>query len=103
MKIDQIHLDFKVWDEHYLLTFNIPHYLNTRDVKKWSLPTIELRKGEPYYVFSVEEKIPTRAPSHNQAGLDLGRVEPYTLAVVNKKGGRIAHYTTTPRLKHLKW
>ena len=98
---NQIHLDFKVWDEHYLLTFNIPHYLNTRDVKKWSLPTIELRKGEPYYVFSVEEKIPTRAPSHNQAGLDLGRVEPYTLAVVNKKGGRIAHYTTTPRLKHL--
>ena len=98
---NQIHLDFKVWDERYLLTFNIPHYLNSRDVKKWSLPTIELRKGEPCYVFSVEEKIPTRAPSHSQAGLDLGRVEPYTLAVVNKKGERIAHYTTTPRLKHL--
>ena len=37
---NQIHLDFKVWDEHYLLTFNIPHYLNSRDVKKWFLPRL---------------------------------------------------------------
>ena len=97
----EISLEFKAWDKRYLLSFSIPYYLLDRNITKWSLPTIELRKGVPHYVFSVEEKIPVRRTSRNQSGLDLGRAEPYTLTVVNRKGERIAHYTTSPRVKAL--
>ena len=97
----QLCLDFKMWDKHYLLVFNIPRYLFSRDIVKWSLPVVELRRGKPYYVFSIEERIPSRQASKNTAGLDLGRVEPYTLVVVNRRGARIADYTTSPRVKRL--
>lgn len=92
---------FKVWEKDYLLDFKIPDYVFKREIVKWSLPTIELRKGIPYYIFSIQEKPEFRKDSNISAGLDLGRKEPYTMVVVNERGNRIADYKTAARVRQL--
>lgn len=95
-------LRFKAWHYEYLIDFMVPKYVLGRDIHKWSLPTIEVIKGKPCYIFSIEETPATRTNKPTQtAGLDLGRIEPYTLAITNQKGDRIAHYTTSGRVKQL--
>lgn len=92
---------FKVWDKDFLLDFQIPEYALKRNIIKWSLPTIELRNGRPYYIFTMQEVPLERKQNGNAAGLDLGRVEPYTMVVVNKFGSRIADYRTKASVRQL--
>lgn len=94
---------WKCWATEYLIEFEIPSYVLNRDINKFSLPLIRSTHQGYDFIFTVQENIPALPKSKNSAGIDLGRVEPYTLAVVNKKGNRIAHYTTGGRLKELNY
>lgn len=96
-----IQLTWKVWDEELLFEFIIPDYILKRSIKKMSLPTIQYHKGELVFIFTVEENTIQRGKGKHTAGVDLGRVEPFTMAIVNQNGERVAHYTTRARLKHL--
>lgn len=92
---------WKCWTGEYLIDFIIPDYVVKRNIAKYSLPLIRWTAKGYDFIFSVQEAIPTLAPSALSAGVDLGRVEPYTLAVTNQKGSRVAHYTATGRLSQL--
>lgn len=92
---------FKCWDKELLLEFNIPPYILKYDIKKWSLPTIKKQGHDYVFVFSIQENIPTRPIGKHKAGLDLGKIEPYILAITNEKGERVAHYSASPYLRRL--
>lgn len=92
---------WKCWTGEYLIDFIIPDYVMKRNIAKYSLPLIRWTSKGYEFIFSVQEPIPTLAPSTLSAGVDLGRVEPYTLAVTNRKGSRVAHYATSGRLAQL--
>lgn len=94
---------WKCWATEYLIEFDIPSYVLNRDINKFSLPLIRSTHNGYDFIFTVQENIPALPKSKHSAGIDLGRVEPYTLAVVNKKGNRIAHYTTGGHLKELNY
>ena len=61
-------LHWKCWDDEYELTFHIPHYLQARDITKWSLPVVGVRG----FVFTTQEE-PSLVKGSVRAGLDLGR------------------------------
>lgn len=92
---------WKCWSGEYLIDFIIPAYILKRDIAKFSLPVIRFTQDGYDFIFSVQENVPVLPASKQRAGVDLGRVEPYSLAVVNAKGARIAHYTTSGRLAQL--
>lgn len=92
---------WKCWSREYLIEFNIPAYILGREIIKFSLPLVRYTSRGYEFGFTVKELIPELPLSKLQAGVDLGRLEPYTLAVVNAKGNRVAHYTTGRRLKEL--
>lgn len=94
-------LRFKVWDRDLLLEFEVPEYITKRDIIKWSLPTIEYRHGKPYFTFSIQERPKARKITDNKAGIDLGRTETFTMAVINKHGNRIADYTANGVVQQL--
>lgn len=91
---NQLFLHWKCWDKELMLTFNIPSYLHTRNITKWSLPMVS-NKG---FVFSIQEQ-PPAAKGENIAGVDLGRVEPFTLVITNPVGGLVAEYRARPQLR----
>ena len=92
---------WKCWSREYLIDFIIPAYVLDRDIAKFSLPLVRYANGGYEFIFTVQEHVPELPQNKLRGGVDLGRVEPYTLAVVNNKGNRIAHYTTSGRLKEL--
>lgn len=92
---------FKVWDRELLIDFIVPQYVFSKNILKWSLPSIEVTKNGVEYRFSVQESVTPRVKSANVAGLDLGRVEPFTMVVINKSGSRIADYTVNGRVRQL--
>lgn len=94
-------LKWKCWDTEYLIDFIIPAYITKRDIKKYSLPLVRYTSKGYEFIFSIQENTPILPASKLSAGFDSGRVEPITLAIVNKKGNRIAHYTSSGRLKEL--
>ena len=99
---NQLVLSFKCWTSEYELHFDLPPYLETRNIIKYSLPTVRLDKVKGWvFNFSMQEQPKERLAGKHAAGVDLGRVEPYTLTVVNNDGNRVAHYTTGGRLKRL--
>lgn len=77
---ERLILTWKCWENEYELTFLIPHYIQSRPITKWSLPTVSGRG----FVFSYQES-PLSQEGKRVAGVDLGRVEPFTLAIL---GGR---------------
>ena len=99
----EMSLLWKCWEREYLFLFKAPDYVSSRKIHKWNLPSITVNdEGEISFYYSYTEKMSYRSyKSSSQAGLDLGRVEPYTIVVTNKKGKRQAHYTTSGRLKTL--
>jgi transposase len=100
---DKLELLFKCWDKEYLLTFSIPAYILSRDIIKFTLPVIKPWDNNWGFLFSIQEKPLAVQPNPKYImGIDLGRVEPYTLIVANAMtGSRLAQYTATPRLRHL--
>lgn len=98
---ESLTLLFKCWDKELLLEFTIPAYILKYDIKKWSLPVIKQQGNDYVFVFAIQENVPVRNKGKHSAGLDLGKVEPYVLAVTNEKGGRVAHYSASPYLRKL--
>lgn len=94
-------LVWKCWSREFLLEFKTPSYVLKREIVKYSLPTVEFEKGRFGFRFTTQSLIPTLPKSQLRAGLDLGRVEPYTVAVINHKDKLVAQYTTGGRLKQL--
>ena len=99
---DTLYLSWKSWDKELLFEFQLPAYLlDKRTVSKFSLPTVMLVNGSPVFHFAYEEQITFNKTNKLVAGIDLGRVEPYTIAVLNSENARVAHYTSSGRLKAL--
>lgn len=99
---DELTMSWKCWDKELLLVFNLPAYALQKNVEKVTLPSVKLDKdGYPVFYFVVQEMIVLRTKSKLSAGIDLGRVVPFTMAVTNKRGDRIADYSTSPRLRQL--
>ena len=48
---ERLILSWKCWENEYELTFLIPHYAQTRNITKWSLPVV----GERGFVFTYQE------------------------------------------------
>lgn len=96
-------LTLKVWDEEFLILFSIPAYILKREVRKFTLPVVKQVAGEWVFLFSVEENPSIAAVSDEYiAGVDLGRVEPYTLTIVSTKTKRmVAQYHASKRLQML--
>lgn len=104
-RIDDTHVElfFKCWKTEYLLIFKLPDYVLKRDIIKITLPTIK-QWGESWvFIFNIEEKSATPVINDKYViGIDLGRVEPFTLAVVHvSSGSRVAQYTASPRIREL--
>lgn len=99
---NQLVLSFKCWTREYDLHFTLPDYILKRKIVKFSLPTIRLDQIKGWvFNFTVQEQPATRLTGKHVAGVDLGRVEPFTMAIVNEDGNRVAHYTTGKRLKQV--
>lgn len=100
---DTIELTFKCWEDEYLLTFRVPEYVLARNLEKITLPIVKQWGDDWGFIFTAKEIADKPRINDNYViGIDLGRVEPYTLAVVHRKtGSRVAQYTASPRLRHL--
>jgi len=87
-------LTWKCWLAEYELTFLIPHYAQSRNVTKWSLPLVSSRG----FIFTMQES-PTQTQGNKTAGVDLGRVEPFTLAILSHGGLLEAEYRARPQVR----
>lgn len=91
-------------EQYEVLEITVPGYVLARNIVKWSLPSVQhsRKTGDIIFYFTVVESSPGfRSDAPHSAGVDLGRTELYTMSVVNQKGHRVAHYTSTGRLKQL--
>ena len=97
---DNLSLLWKCWDREFLLEFTIPKYYQTRNITKWSLPVIQVEKGEVWFYFAFQENPQVKPNKGIRAGLDLGRVEPYTMVIVDEDN--VTHsYTGNKIVKRL--
>lgn len=76
-------LRWKCWDRELLLEFSIPEYYAKRSISKWSLPTVQIEKGEVRFYFPIQENPDKMPDTGARAGVDLGRVETFSMAVVD--------------------
>lgn len=99
----ELNLLWKCWDEEYYITFQLPSYVLKRQIVKFSLPVVKRNKKTRRFefIFTLFELIQPRKGNKHTVGIDLGKVIPYSMAIVNKAGSRVASYETTPRLTHL--
>lgn len=99
----ELNLLWKCWDKEYYITFSIPAYVLKREVSKFSLPVVRFdkRNGSVGFIFSVYEDVKPRRGNKHTVGIDLGIIKPYSIAVVNKVGERVASYEATSRLTNL--
>ena len=99
---NQLLLKFKCWSREYEIHFTLLSYILERNIIKFSLPTIRMNKNNEWvFGFTIQEQAETRAVGKHTAGVDLGRVEPFTLAVLNESSKRVAHYVSSGRLNQL--
>lgn len=98
-----LNLMWKCWDTEYYITFQLPSYVMKRNVVKFSLPIVKRSKktGRFEFIFNVFELMKPRKGNKYKVGIDLGKVIPYSMAVVNKQGQRVASYESSPRLTQL--
>jgi transposase len=103
MENDELYLLWKCWDREYYVTFNIPKYVLTRKIVKFSLPVVKLSKktGAAEFIFSVFEEAKQRKGNKHVIGIDLGKVIPYSMVVANNRRQRVASYEASSRLTKL--
>lgn len=99
----ELNLVWKCWDAEYYITFQLPAYVMKRNIVKFSLPIVKRSKktGRFEFIFNLFELMKPRNGNKHKVGIDLGKVIPYSMAVVNKQGQRVASYETSPRLTRL--
>lgn len=90
---------WKCWDREFLFEFTIPDYFLKREIIKWCLPTVQMGKEGIVFYFAYQETPIPRTNKGVRAGLDLGRVEPYTLVV--EDNNEYHTYTAGSRVKGL--
>lgn len=91
---DQLFLTWKCWEEEYVLIFNIPDYILRRSPSKWSLPLV----SSEGFTFTIQES-PAPVKTGVVAGVDLGRVEPFTMAVLSKSGRASSEHKARPQVR----
>lgn len=95
-------LEWACWDVRLLFEFWLPGNILSKNIKKWSLPSVQFEKGELAFRFTIEEHpTPREGRVREIAGLDLGITQPYTLVVLNEKGERTADYKSSKGLSGL--
>ena len=95
-------LEWACWDSRLLFEFWLPEYILKKNIKKWSLPSVQFEKGRLAFRFCVEEhSTPRPHPVREIAGLDLGLKQPYTIVVLNERGERTADYKSSKGLSSL--
>lgn len=101
--------DFDCWNKKYSLFFLLPQYIENYDVKKITLPTIrwDEKNNEPVFTFALYENFMYQLEMKNKsekrivAAYDLGRKKAFCLSIVNYRGGVIAEYEPSVRLRDL--
>lgn len=96
----ELNLLWKCWDAEYYITFPLPSYVLNRNPAKYTLPVVHWDKklGVYGFIFTMLEDPKQRKGTKHTVGIDLGRVKPYSMAVTNNKGERVASYDSSPRL-----
>lgn len=84
-------LQLRALTERLNIEVRLPEYLKTRQISKLSKPRLRWNGAEYVFDFTVFERI---EPSEGNliAGVDLGKVKPYSAAVISSKGSRIASF-----------
>jgi hypothetical protein len=99
----ELNLLWKCWDTEYYITFQLPVYLLARSIVKITLPLVRInaKTNKIEFIFSSVEKAKPRKGYKHNVGIDLGKVIPYSMAVVNGHGLRVASYESSSRLTKL--
>lgn len=90
-----------VMGEWFHYWFNLPDkMINRPNFEKICKPSILLKDDDTVgFCFKIQESYQANKDNGLNAGLDLGFVEPYTVAVTNKKGGVVATFRSSGLLK----
>lgn len=99
----ELNLLWKCWDAEYYITFQLPVYVLKRQIDKFSLPIIKknIKTAQIEFIFILFEETTSRKGYKHTVGIDLGKVVPYSMAVVNNNGSRVASYESSARLTQL--
>lgn len=85
----------------YLITFQLPKYLQNRSITKISKPRIrETTHGQFTFDFTIEEEVQAKT-GKLKAGVDLGSIEPYSAVVITADDRLVAQYYASPGLRAL--
>lgn len=93
---DCLLLTWKCWDREIECEFLLPSYVTERDITKISLPVVTTEG----FIFTIQER-PLPVSGEKTAGVDLGRVEPFTMAILSRKGLLEAEYRARPQVRAL--
>ena len=93
---DSLFLTWKCWDKEIECEFLLPSYVSAREITKVSLPVVTTEG----FIFTVQEH-PLPVLGSKTAGVDLGRVEPFTMAVLSHRGLIEAEYRARPQVRAL--
>lgn len=98
---NQLTLKVKLWDRELALKFTVPDFILSRNITKFTLPTVKLMGEDWGFIFNAEEaKGNPVINQHYVAGIDLGRVEPYTMVIMHVSSRkRVAQFTASPRIR----
>lgn len=90
-----------VMGEWFHYWFNLPNrMINRTNFEKICKPSIILKDDDTVgFCFKIQESYQANRDNGLNAGLDLGFVEPYTVAITNKKGGVVATFRSSGLLK----
>jgi len=93
---DRLLITWKCWDKEIECEFLLPSYATERDITKISLPVVTTEG----FIFTIQER-PLPVLGDKTAGVDLGRVEPFTMAVLSSNGLLEAEYRARPQVRAL--
>ena len=91
-------LELRALSEWVTLEILLPEYVKNRRLSKISKPRLRWNGTEYVFDFTVFE-IPEENSGKLTAGVDLGKVQPYSAVVVSNKGFRIASFEASRGLK----
>lgn len=91
---DTLILTWACWNEQYELHFRIPLYLQERSLTKISLPVVSAQG----FIFTGQET-PPPITGKRVAGVDLGRVKLFTMAVLNENQTTRSMHTASRQLE----
>ena len=91
-------LELRALTERLILQILLPEYVKNRRLSKLSKPRIRWNGTEYVFDFTLFE-IPEENSGKLVAGVDLGKVQPYSAVVISPRGFRIASFEASRGLK----